>query len=67
MTKSEAGRLGGLSTFNKYGKKHMKQIGKAGAKRFWELYTMKPYGHYQWAIVRRSDNVIIGFTEQWRM
>lgn len=67
MSKSEAGRRGGLATFAKYGRKHMSAIGKLGARKFYELYTRKPYGQYQWAIVRRADNVIIGYTEIWRM
>ena len=62
MTKKEAGTLGGLSTYRKYGKMYMQMIGKKGAKRFWELYSLKPVGTAEFAIVRRSDNVIIGYT-----
>lgn len=66
MTKSEAGRLGGLTTVRRHGKEHMQAIGKKGALAFHKLYSLKPYGTYQWAIVRRSDNVIIGYTLDWR-
>ena len=36
MTKQEAGRLGGLTTFQKDGKKYMREIGKKGAHVFWQ-------------------------------
>lgn len=59
MSKSEAGRLGGLATFAKYGRKHMKAIAKRGAIAFWRKYDKKPIGQTEYAIIRRSDNVII--------
>lgn len=65
MTKQQAGRLGGMATFAKYGAEHMREIGKQGAVAFWKKYTMKPYGTYQWAIINRRTNVIIGYTD-WR-
>lgn len=69
MTKSQAGRLGGMSTFKKYGRAYMQQIGKLGALKTWSLYTLKPYGQYQWAMVRIEDNVIIRLLNDhsWRM
>jgi hypothetical protein len=54
MTKQEAGRLGGLSTVNKYGNNHMKSIGKLGAKKLWELYRMVPYDLSKFKLVKRS-------------
>lgn len=68
MTKAEAGRLGGTSTFRKHGKKHMQDIGKRGARTFWKLYRITPYGTSDFAIIRRSDNEFIGtMSGQWRM
>jgi hypothetical protein len=34
LTKAEAGRLGGKSTVRRYGKEHMRTIGKAGFQAF---------------------------------
>lgn len=67
MTKAEAGSLGGKQTFKRYGREHMKRIGANGARRFHELYFLTPVGLANFAIVRRSDNVVIGFMEaQWQ-
>lgn len=66
MTKKEAAKLGGLALFAKYGSKHMSIIGKAGARTFNERYKLVPYGTFQWAIVRRFDNEVIGYTTYWR-
>lgn len=66
MSKSEAGRLGGLATVAKFGRNYMRELGRKGAAEFWRKYSLKPYGQYQWAIVRREDNVIIGFMQDWR-
>ena len=67
MTKSEAGKLGGLSTFKKHGKGHMRRIGKNGAKVTWDRYSMKPIGQSQYAMVRKSDNIIIAIMNRWEM
>jgi general stress protein YciG len=63
MTKSQAGRLGGTSTFQKYGREHMQKIGKLGGEKTRSLYTLKPYGQYQWAMVKRDTGVIIAIIE----
>lgn len=60
MNKSEAGRLGGLATARKHGSQHMQTIGRRGAQKFWELYTLKPAGTSGWLIVNRQTNQIIG-------
>lgn len=54
MTKSEAGRLGGRTTFEKYGSDHMRRIGKEGAKKFYEKYELHPVGTSWFAIVERA-------------
>lgn len=61
-TKSEAGRKGGRATVTKHGREHMQRIGQRGAARFWELYTMKPAGTSDFAIVRRETGKVIAFT-----
>lgn len=59
MTKQEAGRLGGTSTFKKHGREHMQKIGTNGARVTWTRYRKVAYGMTQYAIVRNSDDVII--------
>jgi general stress protein YciG len=49
-----AGRKGGLATYEKYGKEHMAEIGKRGAKVTWSRYTLLPYRQSQWAMVNRE-------------
>lgn len=68
MTKQQAGRLGGIATVKKHGKNHMRSIGKKGAQRFHELYQLHPVGQMDFAVVRRSDNTIVSFTNSstWR-
>lgn len=67
MTKAEAGRLGGIATFKKHGKKHMRKIGRDGAKVTWDRHTMKPVGQGQYAMVRKSDNIIVSIIGRWEM
>lgn len=62
MTKQQAGRLGGMATFAKYGNRHMSKIGRAGAKVTWTLYKKVPYRQTEYAIVRISDNTIVAIT-----
>lgn len=66
MSKSEAGRLGGTSTFKKYGKKHMREIGRLGAQSFWNKYFLTPVGTANFAIVERSTGKVIGTMAKWR-
>lgn len=71
MNKQQAGHLGGVSTFKKYGSTHMKTIGLQGAKRTWELYSLKPVGAGNYAMVHRETNTIKAFVNSanfdWRM
>jgi general stress protein YciG len=71
MTKSQAGQLGGLSTFKKHGKKHMQTIGRRGAKKTWTLYSLKPVGQSQYAMVNKQTNEIKAILNsdnfQWKM
>lgn len=56
MTASSAG---GKAVFKKYGKAHMVTLGKRGARAFYDKYVWRPVPVGKWAIVRKSDNVII--------
>lgn len=58
MTKQQAGQLGGLSTFKKYGKSHMRNIGAQGAKVTWSRYSLKPVGTSNYAMVNRETGEI---------
>lgn len=66
MTKSEAGRLGGLTTSRRYGKIYMREIARRGAAMFWKKYRLSPIGMANFAIVDRQTNKIVGFMAKWR-
>jgi general stress protein YciG len=66
MTKQQAGAIGGRRTFEKHGKSHMQQIGRAGAKVTWTRYTMKPINQSQYAMVDRATNVIKAMIGVWK-
>jgi general stress protein YciG len=55
----KAGKKGGNATYTKYGSEHMSQIGQEGARVTWERHTVKPVNQSQYAMVRRSDNIIV--------
>lgn len=57
--KKHAGSLGGKATVAKYGSQHMANIGKIGAKVFWNLYQLVSVKCTGYAIVRKSDSVIV--------
>ena len=59
MTKSEAGRLGGLATARKHGKEYMAAIGRRGAQTTQERYMTVPVGTSQYALVNRQTNKIV--------
>lgn len=56
MTKSQAGRLGGLSTVKRHGKQHMAEIGRKGAEAFHKLYRLEPISMNDFAIIDRATN-----------
>jgi hypothetical protein len=62
MTKSEAGRKGGKSTVNKYGRRYMTELAKKGAAAFHAKYKLQPLGTSDFAIVDRATGVPIGKT-----
>jgi len=59
--KIEAGRKGGKATVRKYGPEHMREIGREGARVFHKRYRLQPVRMNDFAIVRRSDDELIGF------
>ena len=59
MNKSQIASLGGQAVVKKYGSEYMREIGKKGARSFHTKYALKPVGTVNFAIVRRSDNVIV--------
>jgi hypothetical protein len=59
MTKSESGRLGGLSTLQKHGKKHFSVIGKKGAEVFHIKYFLFPVDLNKFAIINRITGEFI--------
>lgn len=61
--RAAAGRRGGLSTVAKYGAEHMRAIGRAGARVFWERYRFSPVGTFQFAVVRRETNQVVAFLD----
>jgi hypothetical protein len=62
QNKQTAGQKGGLATLARYGPAHMRRIGQRGAARFWELYTTRPAGMSDFAIVKRETGEVIAFT-----
>lgn len=59
MSKSEAGRLGGISTFRKYGKDHMSKIGAVGGFVMHEKYDLVPYQRSDFAIIDRITGKVV--------
>lgn len=62
LTKAQSGRLGGLATFKRYGREHMRQIGSRGARVFWSRYRLIPASTANFAIVCKKTNRIVGYT-----
>lgn len=61
MTKSECGRLGGLSTKARYGREHYSSIGRKGATVFHERYTLAPYGLSNYVILDRQTGRFVNY------
>ncbi len=62
MKRKEWGKRGGKATVKKHGKEHMRAIGKRGAQKFWKLYSLRPVGTSDFAIVRRDNGQVIALT-----
>jgi hypothetical protein len=61
MNKAQAGRKGGFSTVQKYGREHMQQIGARGARTFWSRYRLAPAGTSDFAVIRRDTGEAVAF------
>lgn len=72
MTKSEAGRLGWLALQARIIREqgdisdYFRNLGKRGAARWYELYEWQPCNLNDFAIVRKSDGVVINTTSGFR-
>jgi hypothetical protein len=53
MTKSQAGRAGGKALVRKYGRDHMRKIGRRGGRVTNERYSIQPVGLARYAMVDR--------------
>ena len=58
MTKSQAGRLGGLTTLARHGKTHFKNIGRLGGLATRRKYCLLPVGVSGWSLVDRRSGII---------
>lgn len=57
--KVAAGRKGGLATFKKYGRDHMREVGRLGAMAFWDKYRVTPLGTSDFAIYNKSTGEFV--------
>jgi hypothetical protein len=64
MNKQQAGSKGGKTTFQKYGRNHMQDIGARGAMTTWTRYVKVPYGQTQYALVDRLTGKTIRILDQ---
>lgn len=60
-TKKSAGALGGRTTVQRYGRKHMQAIGSRGAAVTWTRYHLAPVGQSGWAMVNRETDKVKTF------
>lgn len=49
---------GGKTTSKKYGKDHMRAIGKKGAESTWAKYTLQPVGLNNFALVEKETGEV---------
>jgi len=59
MTKSEAGKLGGLATKEKYGVEYLKEIGSRGGRAMHDKYRMVPVNQNDFAYVDRVTGEVV--------
>jgi len=62
MSKAEAGRIGGLTTYKKYGRRYMSEIGQKGAEQTHRLYRLQPINNCDFVYVSRETGVPRGKT-----
>lgn len=55
-SKAEAGRLGGLATLKKFGRRYFKKLGKWGAHVMHATYRLDPLGQSDFVLVDRRTN-----------
>lgn len=57
MSKSEAGRLGGIKTATKHGCVYMRELARKGAQAFHAKYFLKPLALNDFLIVDRETGI----------
>lgn len=62
LTKAQAGSLGGITTYRKYGSDHMRQIGRKGAVLMHAKYELRPVGTSDFILVNRETGSWSGKT-----
>lgn len=62
MSKADAGRKGGKSTYKKYGRGYMKELARKGAAAFHKKYKLSKLGTSDFAIVDRATGIPTGKT-----
>ncbi len=58
MSRAQAGKLGGETTFLRHGSEHMSKIGKKGARVLHARYRISPVRLNDYALVDRETNKI---------
>ena len=61
LVKQKAGRLGGISTFKKYGVEHFRKIGLNGARVTHSRYRLTPTGLNDFAMIDRATGEVKAF------
>lgn len=57
-SKAEAGRLGGLATLKKFGRRYFKRLGRWGAHVMHATYRLDPVDLNDFALVHRETNEV---------
>jgi hypothetical protein len=56
--RADAGRKGGKTTVKRYGKRHMKKLGRWGAHRMHATYRLEPVALNDFALVHRETGAV---------
>ena len=61
MSRAQAGRIGGETTYLRHGSEHMREIGKRGAQAMHKKYRISPVRLNDYALVNRETGKIVAF------
>lgn len=56
--KKRAGQLGGLATFQKYGRQHFVKLGKLGARSLYAKYSLIPCDLANWCLIDKTTGKV---------